>query len=84
MLKRLFLDHPSDVGETYWEHMSVAARFGAMMLLGGAACVVHAFIPAFFVTTGSSMINRLHMIMVAKRAAKCAVNADARSIEWMI
>ena len=40
MFKRLFLDHPASVGESYPEHFGVAARFGVTMIGAGLAVLV--------------------------------------------
>lgn len=66
MLGRMFVDHPRAVGESYATHARVAARFGATMLLAGAACLVHALIPGLFCTTGSRAIERLSREMAAR------------------
>ena len=62
-----FTKHPSDVGETYTEHFAVASSFGAAMIIGGLACMVHAVLPFLCTTTGSATIRRLHDRMVVNR-----------------
>jgi len=69
MLKRLFLDHPAEVGESYAEHMGVAFGFGWRMLAGGLACCVHGIVPGWHKRTGSDTIRALHNRMVANRVA---------------
>lgn len=64
---QLFTRHPATVGESYGEHFLAATGFGIRMLLGGAACLVHAFLPFLFVKTGSDMIRGLHDRMVVNR-----------------
>lgn len=66
-LKTLFTEHPSDVGESYVEHMGVAATFGWRMVLGGLACLVHAVLPFLFVRTASRTIGELHGRMTSGR-----------------
>lgn len=68
-----FLKHPRSVGETYVEHMEMAAGFGVAMILGGLACLVHALVPAWFETTGSRIISHLHTRMVLNRRRKAPV-----------
>jgi Family of unknown function (DUF6356) len=80
MFRKLFLDHPAEVGETYGEHFGVASSFGITMILGGFGALLHAFIPRFCKTSGSTTINRLHQRIVESRGA----TRDARTIEWMI
>lgn len=84
MIGRLFQEHPREVGETYLEHLAVAGAFGVKMIVGGAACVVHAVVPGLFITTGSGTIKKLYDQMVAKRAAKRDANIEMRSIEYVI
>jgi len=84
VLRKLFLDHPADLGESYGEHFRAASGFGVRMIAGGIACIIHALVPRFFQTTGSGTITRLYALMVAKRAAKREANIEMRSIEWVI
>ncbi|WP_422631616.1 DUF6356 family protein, partial [Pseudomonas proteolytica] len=44
MFRRLFLDHPASVGESYAEHFGVASRFGVTLIGGGLGCLVHAVV----------------------------------------
>jgi hypothetical protein len=67
MINRFFLEHPTSVGETYVEHLQVAASFGGKMFLASLACFVHALVPGLFMRTGSRTIIELHDRMVLKR-----------------
>lgn len=60
MIRRLFIDHPQSVGESYGKHMRVAGGFGLAMLAGAIGCFVHALIPALCKRTGSTTVKRLH------------------------
>ncbi len=84
MIRKLFLDHPAEVEEGYFQHMGVAARFGFAMIWGGMKALVHAIVPAWCATSGSDTIRRLHNIMVEKRGAKQAATIEAMTIEWVI
>ncbi|MCR9073878.1 MAG: DUF6356 family protein [Alphaproteobacteria bacterium] len=66
----LFTEHPRSVGETYLEHMGVAASFGGRLLVAGLACMVHAVLPFLFTKTGSQAITELHNRMVLNRRQK--------------
>lgn len=70
--RKLFIDHPDTVEETYFEHMGVAMYFSGAMLFTGFACFVHAFIPGAFEKTGSRMVTHLYDRMVANRMRKTA------------
>jgi hypothetical protein len=66
-LHQLFTEHPATVDETYLQHLGQALGFSAAMLLGGLACLVHAFLPFLFLTRGSDTIRVLHDRMVTNR-----------------
>ncbi|ODU21766.1 MAG: hypothetical protein ABS87_05275 [Sphingomonas sp. SCN 67-18] len=83
-MNKLFRDHPAEIGESYGEHFRVAVGFGCRMIGGGAACLVHALVPALFMTTGSRTVKALYGQMVAKRAALREANIEAQAIEWVI
>ena len=68
LLKLLFTTHPAAVGETYAQHFAHAVSFGASMLTGALACFVHAAVPAFCTTTGSSIVARLYTRMITARS----------------
>lgn len=67
MLKRLFLDHPDEVGETYLQHLHVAFGFGGCMLAASFACFVHGLVPGLHKRTGSRTIGALHERMISAR-----------------
>jgi hypothetical protein len=68
--RRLFIEHPASVNETYLQHLVAATGFGLRMIWGGIACLVHAFVPGAFCTKGSDMICELHDRMVTNRRRK--------------
>jgi hypothetical protein len=84
MIHRIFLAHPHTVGESYWEHLGVASRFGVEMLIGGSKAMVHAVFPNLCKTSASDTIRKLHTIMVEKRGAKRDATVEMLSIEWVI
>jgi hypothetical protein len=67
-----FTSHPASVGETYGEHCVFAFGFGARMMLGGAAAMIHAVFPFLCVTTGSRTLDELNALR-ARGARKAAV-----------
>lgn len=84
MLRKLFLDHPADIGESYGQHLREASRFGLTMIGGGVACLIHAAVPALFVTRGSDTVARLHDKLVRKRAARRNAAIEMRTGGWVI
>lgn len=69
MIDHLFFAHPRSVGETYREHAATAAGFGAAMVAGGLACLVHAVVPALFARTASDTVKRLYTRMMTRQPA---------------
>ena len=69
-MKRLFVEHPATVGETYFEHLIAASSFGFHMVVGGIACMLHGLFPFLFVRTGSEAVDKLHHRMVTHRRTK--------------
>lgn len=67
-----FTSHPASVGETYGEHCVFAFGFGARMMLGGAAAMIHAVFPFLCVTTGSRTLDELNALR-ARGTRKAAV-----------
>ena len=75
--ERLFIEHPRSIGETYLEHQQHALGFGVELVLAGIACILHALVPAIFVTTGSRAVTRLYGRMVTNRAgARRSMSAE--------
>ena len=60
-------EHPAAVGETYLQHMGIALRFSARLVLAGLACLAHGLLPFLFTRTGSSTVSALYPEMVAHR-----------------
>lgn len=58
-LSRLFADHPREVGETYVEHMGVAAGTGFKLMRLAGAAFVHAVLPGLCKTTVSDEIKSM-------------------------
>lgn len=69
MFDRLFLRHPREVSESYGEHFATASGFGVRMVIGGLACIVHAFVPMLFVRTASDTVKALYARMKSRQPA---------------
>jgi hypothetical protein len=84
MIDRFFLSHPRSVGETYGEHARTAGRFGATMVIGGLACMVHALLPSLFPRSASDRVKRLYAQMVARQPAFAERRPAFQEPEWQI
>ena len=60
MINRIFLDHPANVDETFFEHMAFAGKFSGKRFLAAGAALVHAVIPCLFEKTASKIIADLY------------------------
>ena len=58
-IKKLFLEHPNSVGESYFGHMACSAKFGLYFCVASFACIVHAIFPFACKTTGSSIAEKV-------------------------
>ena len=67
MIAKLFTDHPRSIGETYGQHARTALSFGARMVVGGFACMVHALVPGLFVKTASRTVVQLDAEMRGRK-----------------
>ncbi len=76
-IERLFVEHPRSLGKTYLQHLREALTFGAVMVAAGAACMLHALVPALFPRTGSSAVSRLYEQMVLRRSPHTRADATA-------
>ncbi len=74
MTLRFLTDHPASVGETYFEHLCFAFRFGGTMVVGGLACLVHGVLPFCCLTSGSSRVRRLHALLGRQQPGPVALD----------
>ncbi len=58
-MSNLFTKHPTDINETYWQHMCFAAKYGAHLIGAGLACIIHGIFPFLFMRTASQTIENL-------------------------
>jgi len=72
MMRKLFIEHPKSVGETYLEHLHSAFSFGWRMVAAGIACLLHGVFPFLFVKTVSSVVRHLHERMITHRSRQRA------------
>lgn len=79
----LFTDHPASVGETYLQHFVFATRFGATMIAGGLACVVHGVLPFLCTTSGSRRVRRLYE-MLQRHPSRRAIPVEDTILNWSI
>ena len=60
MIKRVFLDHPASVDESYGEHFLFAMKFSGALFLAAFAALLHAFIPVACEKTASKKVAELY------------------------
>jgi len=75
MIGRLFHDHPRSLGMSWASHGAGAIVIGARMIGAGAACIVHALVPALFTETAGRTVVDLHQHMTKRKAGAANPNA---------
>lgn len=55
-MKNPFTAHPSEVGETYWQHFGFAMRVAGAALAAGLAAALHAVFPFLMQRTASAIL----------------------------
>lgn len=60
MFRRIFLDHPNQVNETYPEHALFALTFASKLFAAAIAAIIHAFFPVVFEKTASRIVAELY------------------------
>lgn len=68
-LHRLFVEHPRQVEETYFEHMAASSRFGLRLLKLAGCAFLHALVPG------------VHKATVSKAVCCMAEEMDGRARE---
>lgn len=67
---RVFSEHPRSLGMSWLSHGVGAVGIGARMVGAGAACMIHAVVPALFTETAGRTVERLSEQM-KRRKANC-------------
>lgn len=60
MFARIFLNHPSSVDETFFQHFRFALGFSISLFTAAGAALVHALIPCLFEKTASRIVAQLY------------------------
>jgi|ETNmetMinimDraft_18_1059904.scaffolds.fasta_scaffold200206_1 hypothetical protein len=66
-LKKLFTEHPNNLGESYIVHFFWALVFSIHLLVAGVACLVHAVFPFLFKDTASSIAEWVTQVSKDRR-----------------
>jgi len=59
---------------TWASHGAGAVKIGAELMGAGAACIVHAIVPAWFTETAGRTVVRLHDVMQKRKAGAANPN----------
>ena len=63
----IFTEHPSQVSETYLQHMIKALTFSFKLLAMSCQALLHAFFPFLFVTTVSDKIKVMNDVLQRRK-----------------
>ena len=72
-MRNIFKDHPSSVGETYFQHFLKSCGFGIKLILIAAQAFIHAIFPWCFEHTTSDKISELNDVLQHR---KNSINSD--------
>jgi hypothetical protein len=56
---RLFVEHPREVDETYFEHMGASSRYGWRLLKAAMCAFTHALVPGLHKTSASDCVREM-------------------------
>ena len=56
---RLFVEHPSEVHESYFHHMGASSSYGWRLLKASMCAFTHAFIPGLHKTSASDCVKEM-------------------------
>ena len=60
MIRKVFLDHPASVDETFVEHFFFALKFSLTLFGAAFAALLHAFVPCACEKTASKVVAKLY------------------------
>ena len=63
----IFTEHPTQVNETYLQHMKKALAFSFKLLLMSCQALIHAIFPFLFVTTVSDKIEGMNDVLQKRK-----------------
>jgi len=69
--------HLAEVGETYFGHLGAALGFSASLVKAGAACALHAFVPALCTRTASQSVTDLNSKLARRAGLPAAARREA-------
>ncbi len=67
---KLFLKHPSSIGETYFQHMKYALKISYRLAKISVMICIHAFLPFYFETKGGELICELNKELAGRKGGK--------------
>ena len=66
----IFTEHPTQVNETYLQHMKKALAFSFKLLGMSCQALLHAFFPFLFVTTVSDKIEGMNDVLQKRKNSR--------------
>ena len=57
-LKKKFIEHPKNIGETYLQHLWFSVKWACKFLLMACVALIHGVFPMFFVETNSNWMRK--------------------------
>ena len=71
--KKIFFEHPNEIGEGYFEHQKNAFKISFKLLALSLIVTIHAIFPCLFSNTGSKQINQLNINLNKRKWSKTII-----------
>jgi len=65
-VEKAFTDHPTETGETYFEHLWFTIKISFRFILVSLVLLTHGLFPFLFMRTASVQIERIYVIMKSR------------------
>ena len=75
MIGRWFSEHPRSLGMSWASHGAGAIAIGVRLIGAGAACMIHAIVPAWFTQTAGKTVTTMYDEMARRKAGAANPNA---------
>jgi len=60
---RLFTEHPSEAGETYFQHLIFTIFTALLVVFCGIVIFIHGIFPFIFTKTASSQVEKIYLLL---------------------
>ena len=81
LLDQVFLEHPRQAGETYWQHFKFTISMSCRLGFCCVALLIHGLVPSLCVHTTSNKLKKANAILRARADKTMEATQDSN---WII